>query len=100
MSATEQGKQSLAQFIEASLQYSLGGFIDAHDDTEGALSHAKKVVDSYAPSNTSITPHRILINQLMNFETDLRIHAFIEEKVLIPRAIALEKKLLTLKNQA
>ena len=81
-----------AYFAETK-NYSLQTFIDSHNDTEKDLSNIRNVILSYQPPPTNQTPYRILITQLQAFEKDLSVHAIIEDKVLIPRALQLEKKL-------
>jgi len=74
--------------------YSLQTFIDTHDDTEGDLHSVRASIKKYDPIPTNATPHRILLSQLELFEQDLRVHALIEDLVLIPRALEIEKKFL------
>lgn len=74
--------------------YSLKKFIDTHDDTEGDLQVVRESIKQYAPTSTNATPYRILLSQLELFEQDLRVHALIEDLVLIPRALELEKRFL------
>lgn len=73
--------------------YSLQAFIDSHQDTENDLSIVRNAILQYQPPSTNQTPYRILISQLQTFERDLSVHALIEDKVLIPRAMQLENKL-------
>jgi hypothetical protein len=40
-----------------------------------------------------LTPFSILINQLVDFKRDLDIHTVLEDKILLPRAIQLEKEI-------
>jgi len=74
--------------------YSLQQFIDTHEDTEGDLQAVRASIQQYQPIATNSTPYRILLSQLELFEQDLRVHALIEDQVLIPRALAIEKKFM------
>lgn len=73
-------------------------FLMHHDDSNErdlkeliiALSKASSFKDSFA--------FRMMVNRLSIFELDLSIHAKIEEEVLMPLAVDLEKKVL--KEQA
>jgi len=56
----------------------------------------RNTILSYQPPSTNQTPYRILITQLQAFERDLAVHALIEDRVLIPRTLQLEKKLYKL----
>jgi regulator of cell morphogenesis and NO signaling len=73
--------------------YTVQKFIDSHLDTEEGLSNLRNAILEYQPPITNQTPYRILISQLQAFERDLFVHALIEDRVLIPRVLRLEKKL-------
>jgi len=77
----------------AAKQYSLQAFIDSHQDTEKNLLTVRNAILTYQPHATNQTPYRILLSQLQAFEKDLSIHALIEDRVLIPRALQLEEKI-------
>jgi regulator of cell morphogenesis and NO signaling len=75
-------------------QFSLKGFIENHDDTEDDLSRVRNIIQQYQPPSTNQTPYRILISQLQAFEKDLNVHALIEDQILVPRALELERNAL------
>lgn len=75
-------------------QFTLQQFLDQHHDTEKDLQEVRKTILHYSPPSGNQTPYRILLSQLQVFEKDLAVHALIEDEVLLPRAIELEKKLL------
>lgn len=74
--------------------YSLHSFLEAHSDPDEELQRVRLSILRYQPPQTNQTPYRILLSQLAVFEKDLSVHALIEEKVLIPRALNMEKNLL------
>jgi len=74
--------------------YSLAGFIEAHTDTEEDLRDVYNVINQYNPPATNKTPYRVLLTQLQLLEKDLSVHAIIEDRVLIPRALKVERILL------
>jgi regulator of cell morphogenesis and NO signaling len=74
--------------------FSLKNFVENHHDTEEDLSKVRNTILQYQPPATNETPYRILLTQLQVFERDLAVHALIEDHVLIPRALELEKRLL------
>ncbi|RFM26900.1 hemerythrin domain-containing protein [Deminuibacter soli] len=74
--------------------YSLETFEQTHTDTEGDLTLMRSLIQRYQPSAITVSPYRILISQLENFEADLNVHAFIEDEVLIPKAKIMESQLL------
>jgi regulator of cell morphogenesis and NO signaling len=73
--------------------YSLSNFLEDHDDPDEDLQRVRLSILQYHPPATNQTPYRILLSQLGDFEKDLAVHALIEEQVLIPRALQLEKNL-------
>ena len=73
--------------------YSIRRFFEQHHDTERDLREVREAMIQYDPPATNQTLYRILLSQLQVLEKDLAIHAIIEDKVLVPRAIELEKKL-------
>jgi regulator of cell morphogenesis and NO signaling len=89
----EKERASAEKYFAETKNYSLRKFIDNHLDTEKDLSDVRNTILSYQPPPTNKTPYRILITQLQAFEKDLFVHALIEDKVLIPRALQLEEKL-------
>ena len=70
----------------AIMNYALADFMDTHDDTEDALHTLIAMIKAYYPDYLSMTPYRILVSQIQIFADDLKVHALIEDKVLIPRA--------------
>lgn len=73
--------------------FSLQHFIESHHDVEDDLNVARQAILKYNPPATNSTPYRILLSQLQALEKDLAIHALIEDHVLIPRALQLERDL-------
>lgn len=83
------GKASFQAYTES---YSLSRFLVHHHDTEKELSDVRDAILNYSPPPANQTLYRILLSQLEVLEKDLMVHAFIEEDVLLPRAMALERK--------
>ncbi|MEP7263878.1 MAG: hypothetical protein ABI772_05250 [Bacteroidota bacterium] len=88
----EENDFSTPEFYMQSRNFSLCSFIESHHDTEDDLQKVRFAILSYNPPATNETPYRVLLSQLQVFEKDLSIHALIEDQVLIPRALKLERK--------
>jgi regulator of cell morphogenesis and NO signaling len=73
-------------------KYSIAGFVEAHEDTEDELRDIRQTIGMYAPPSVNASLYRILLSQLHNFEKDLCVHAHIEDEVLIPRALEMERR--------
>jgi regulator of cell morphogenesis and NO signaling len=80
-------------FVTARLDYSIDRFLNEHHDTEDELKDIRQTIRLYDPPKTNESLYRILLTQLQAFEQDLRVHAHIEEEVLIPKALAMENEL-------
>lgn len=78
-------------FINYLQNFSISSFIETHSDTVKELIKIKTILFEYEPSTTNKTSFRVLIEQINNFEKDLNIHAFLEDEVLIPKLLELEK---------
>ena len=88
--------EKVAQGKDASLPAStirVQQFIDSHHDTEKDLQEVRAAILNYSPPAVNQTLYRILLSQLQVFEKDMAIHALMEDDVLLPRALELEKKL-------
>lgn len=83
-------QRHLAEFIAAGQEYSISAFLDDHHDTEDELKDIRETIKLYQPPATNESLYRILLTQLECFEQDLRVHAQIEEEVLIPKARKIE----------
>ncbi len=90
---TEEKKIDLEEFFYRTKNYSVQKFMESHDNTEEDLQKVRDAILTYDPPKTNITPYRILISQLELFEKDLSVHAFIEDHILLPRALKIENNL-------
>ncbi len=62
---------------------------DLHDDEMEGLQH---IVESFTIDEDSHLLYKVTIAELKNFQRDLNIHAGIENEILFPKALELEKK--------
>lgn len=88
----EKVDEGVASFQAYPSSYSLKKFLTHHHDTEKDLAEVREAILTYSPPATSETLYRILLSQLQVFEKDLAVHAVIEDEVLLPRAMELERK--------
>lgn len=75
-------------------KYSFKDFFKEHTDTEKDIQDVLSAINLYDPSKSNHTPYRILLTQLKMFDIDLRLHARIEEEILLPQAILLKEEIL------
>jgi regulator of cell morphogenesis and NO signaling len=90
----EKLKQHGRAYINLNDNYSIDRFQKEHQHNEEILSEIRRVIDRHSPSHTIAMPFRIFLIQLDLFEKDLLTHARIEDEILIPRILRLEKEIL------
>ncbi|MFN3404546.1 MAG: hemerythrin domain-containing protein [Cytophagaceae bacterium] len=77
-------------------KYSIKGFLHNHQDKEEGLEGIKDLIMSCSETRDTILPYRIFLLQLDIFAKDLERHARVEDEILVPKALALEKELKTI----
>lgn len=82
-----------SQYVFAQQKHSISAFLADHHDTEDELRDIRHAIGLYEPPATNASLYRILLVQLETFEQDLRVHAHIEDQVLIPKALQMETRL-------
>lgn len=76
--------------------FSAEKFISDHnDDSEKQLLELFEVLDYLFPQTNFLSPVSVLKQQLRCFEKDLHIHALVEDEVLIPKVLYIEKSLIS-----
>jgi regulator of cell morphogenesis and NO signaling len=83
----------LGEWSGSSAAISIAEFMHQHHDTEKDLAEVRAAILHYSPPEGNQTLYRILLSQLQVLEKDLAIHAMMEDEVLLPRALELEKEL-------
>jgi regulator of cell morphogenesis and NO signaling len=79
------------QILEKSPVTLLSEAHDAHDDEMEGIRKLTK--DYFLPPSAPISI-KVLYNELQVFEKELKVHAQIEDQLLFPKAIELEKEVL------
>jgi len=85
---------SKGETILAKSKFSINQFIDSHSCIEDELQEVSQLIHRYSGSDAVPLPYKIFLNQVEIFEIELRKHAIIEDHVLVPMALALEKELV------
>jgi regulator of cell morphogenesis and NO signaling len=63
-----------------------------HEDAGGALSRMRELTAGYAIPSYACATYTALMNGLRDLETDLNQHIHLEDDILFPRAIQLERE--------
>ncbi|WP_028979005.1 hypothetical protein [Sporocytophaga myxococcoides] len=74
-------------------KYSISTFIHSHDDHEKGLESIKEIILAAANQREPVMAYRIFLIQLEIFSKDLHKHSMVEDEILIPLALKLEKEL-------
>ena len=81
-------------FSDKLKNYSLELFEASHnDEVENNILEVKRYIIESSASVVELSPYRVLLSQLDSFEQELRIHALVEDEILIPKARVLEMEL-------
>jgi len=62
-----------------------------HENAGRLMSEIGKASNSYTPPEDACTTFRLLYNELAEFEADLHVHIHLENNILFPKSISLEK---------
>lgn len=75
-------------------KYSIQDYMNEHDNIEEKLNDLKNIIIKYLPPPKNKVLCNTVLTELFNLEKDINDHSRIEEKVLFPKVVELEKKLL------
>lgn len=78
-------------------EFSVKDFLHDHN-TERDLQLMRFALEKHNSSSNTWSPYRITLDLIKNFEDDLKIHAMIEDKILIPRMLEIEQHILSTLN--
>lgn len=77
---------------------SIDEFIHDHDAIEDELKAVSEIIHKYSEAESIPLPFKVFLNQVELFEMDLRKHAIIEDYVLVPIALEMERSLRQAKS--
>lgn len=69
-----------------------------HDSTGKLMLRLRALTNNYTPPENACLSHRVTFNKLKEVDADLTQHLHLENNILFPRAIAMEKELLLHKD--
>ncbi len=68
-------------------------FEETHSDVDSKLLDLKNIIIKYLQADYDDNACNTLLATLFNFEDDLRDHSRIEDKIMVPKVLQIEKKL-------
>jgi regulator of cell morphogenesis and NO signaling len=69
-----------------------------HEIIAKSLRRLRELTGDYTPPINACTSHKVTFLKLKEFDNDLAQHLYLENEILFPRAIAMEKELLQKKD--
>lgn len=78
--------------------YSMENFIGEHSNIEEKLTDLKNIIIKYLPPTASRNLCNTILGELFDLEKDLIDHSRIEEKIIAPKVIEMEKQLKAVKK--
>jgi regulator of cell morphogenesis and NO signaling len=88
---TKNPTQEIITFIH---KYSMEDYENEHDNVEDKLFDLKNIIIKYLPLPVDSNLSNAILFELFRLETDLKDHARIEDKVLVPKVKYMEKWIL------
>ena len=74
-------------------EYSITNYAEEHNNIEEKLTDLKNIIIKYLPPSDNQDIAFRILQKLFKLENDLNHHAAIEEKILVPKIMEIEKKL-------
>jgi regulator of cell morphogenesis and NO signaling len=91
-------KTGIPEAQELIRKISIRSYAMQHDDVEEKLNDLKNIIIKYLPSVSDNSLHIKILYELFYLEKDLNDHSRIEDKVLVPKVLLLEQKILHAKS--
>ncbi len=86
-------KEQSNDMVQIFKNYSIEQYKNTHDDVEEKLTDLQNLIIKYLPQPSDMYACNKLLFEIFALENDLNYHSRIEEKVLIPKALSMEKEL-------
>lgn len=65
-----------------------------HEIVNGIIFYLRKLTGNYTTPEKACTSHRVIYSKLKELDNDLLQHIYLENNILFPKALAMEKELL------
>jgi regulator of cell morphogenesis and NO signaling len=72
---------------------------EEHADVGKELEHIRNLLHNYAPPEDACMTMKLLYKELEAFEHDLHMHVFLENTILFPKSMQMEKELYGMMHQ-
>ena len=69
-----------------------------HESISKTLYQLRELTENYTPPENACVSHRVAFSMLKELDNDLVQHIYLENNILFPKAVEMEKELLALKD--
>jgi len=88
-------KESYAALLVRTLRKPVENVMNHEDESLNKfLQQIRQLTNHYTPPDKACTSHKVVFMKLLELDNDLVQHLYLENDILFPRAIAMEKELL------
>lgn len=88
-------RESYAALLVRTLRKPVADTINrTNDPVEGILASIRQLTGNYSIPANACTSNKVVIAKLQEMDTDISQHYYLEQNVLFPRALAIEKEIL------
>jgi len=91
LNSTIENHLDRSEFTEQFRDFTISGFEMEHGNMDEKMFDLKNIIIKYLPPNYDLNIGNSLLSNLFMFEKDLKNHARIEDKILMPKVKQLEK---------
>lgn len=92
LDCANKGQYTTSQLYFAMETFSIVSYVTNHKVTDDVMRGIRTLTDDYRISAKSTILQNVIYSELQNFEKNLIIHARVENEVLYPKALMLEKQ--------
>lgn len=88
-------RESYASLLVRTLRKPVEDIMEHEHDTTGRLlRRMREITNSYLPPENACLSHKVTFSKLKEVDSDITQHLHLENNILFPKAIAMEKELL------
>jgi regulator of cell morphogenesis and NO signaling len=91
---THRRKETYGSLFVRTLRKPFGNLEKEHDKIESLIHELRRLTGNYTFPNDACTNYRVVYNKLREFDEDLYQHRHLEDNILFPQALEMERELL------
>jgi regulator of cell morphogenesis and NO signaling len=90
------GKESYAVLLVRTLRKPVDDTMyKGHETVASSIFSIRKLTNTYLTPENVCTSHKVILAKLKELDNDLSQHFYLEQSILFPRAVAIEKEVLS-----